>query len=232
MKTELLIDPSGCHTFKCLWCGTLAWDAGFPDGCPDQRAVMTAISGIRITKSHFVRVRRSFLGWLLRAPKIIQQVDDERVPFTELRPYHKYECLPDVCGDPTCFEYHGPSRQFCPKHSNDEPSEKVFGLGAIKVGWSVKATQIAILILLAQLPPTYVYRSAPNVDVHIKEDGKESAPIYIQPLPNPDLTPQYQIVQPGTNRPPAYIVPESDGSVEIIRPGRTAHDDDEESPVK
>jgi hypothetical protein len=95
-----------------------------------------------------------------------------------------------------------------------------------------KFKSIAILILLAQLPPTYVYRSAPNVDVHIREDGKESAPIYIQPLPNPDLTPQYQIVQPGTNRPPAYIVPESDGSVEIIRPGRSAHDDDEESPVK
>ena len=94
-----------------------------------------------------------------------------------------------------------------------------------------KFKSIAILILLAQLPPTYIIQDS-NGDLVVTRPGSKEPPVYVEPLPNPDLTPQYQIVQPGTNRPPAYMVPESDGSVEIIRPGRTAHDDDEESPVK
>ena len=90
----------------------------------------------------------------------------------------------------------------------------------------------AILILLAQLPPTYITRDS-NGDLVVTRPGSKQPPVYVEPLPNPNLTPQYQIVEPGTNRPPAYIVPESDGSVEIIRPGRRARDSDaDESPVK
>ena len=86
----------------------------------------------------------------------------------------------------------------------------------------MKIRTIAILILLTQFtaPPM---RELPDPSPPPDRPGFiYQPPIYVQPLPQNDgipYTPQFQIVQPGSKEPPAYVVPQSDGSVEIIQPG-------------
>jgi hypothetical protein len=78
-------------------------------------------------------------------------------------------------------------------------------------------TAIAILILLAQAPPMRIIPADPTPPADRRSTYEP--PIYIRPLPNDGAyTPQFQIVQPGSKEPPAYVVPQSDGSVEIIQP--------------
>jgi hypothetical protein len=84
---------------------------------------------------------------------------------------------------------------------------------------------IVLAVLLAQYPVPPM-RVEPDPTPPPPRPGYiYQPPIYVEPLPwNNDVpyAPRYQIVQPGTNRPPSYVSPLPNGSVQVTQP-----DDDE-----
>jgi hypothetical protein len=84
----------------------------------------------------------------------------------------------------------------------------------------MKMLLAASVILLAQYQAP-AFRELPDPTPPSHPSFIYQPPIYIEPIDGaPPFTPQYQIVQPGSGRAPAYVVAPGDGSVEILPPPR------------